>query len=765
MSDGMFDFCDMPVVIFEGLLLGRQLRFWAAAEAELPFPAKALCEVRRLRHEDFDEDLLLNSMCGSVFDTVQLLCEHLSTLPPPRRALELGAGVGLPGLWLASGSPARVVLSDCQPGVLRLLAENVELNDLQGRAVAQRLRWGEEVEDSFDLVLGSDILYDASAASGLFATAAAAMAPEGRFVLANTIRGPSVGVKVILQHAAASGLRWVNSCDLGALQQSEAYVFVFEKDKLRDQKRPIGMDAKPNSTTRGQLPGIPSSIDRVSAECIWKSFCTSSGPSLGAASWEVDYVRQRKLQPAQPRRKLSSGGEKDLGYGQHQISNLHGFEVARAPSEVRNASYMSVRRAKPSAFLEEPKRRAGGVGGARFLSGEGRAAAKSRLGQVTPDRPPMVLPKYQRFSGDHMLPLEMNPMGSETGFAKFDRKILTVLILDSGPAAVCLALLTGLLVMLLFWFETLPGIDLGFRDSIGRTLARVISMPNEAEDAQNNFNERYVKSYLPPGDDQYTDKWVGGNSSWRSYMSQYGAAGDYQKFLKQYGGPQANYDQYVSLYSSMAGPGVTSGDNYKVSLLSGAARTLSCPQEASAREIRGLAEALFGAPRLRLFLDSAEAEELQDTCAAKDLAGRSLFAVAQSEPEWCTNKRFYKGYAHGRHCGKEEDSWDITIEVLKGGDFIYTKKDHSHDAECGFRFDKHTKAEGKWHCSWDEKKQDEVLVLTGRATTREVQDVRRYSDFEDEDEEEGEEEGEDMQSFDRRPAPRISSTPSPRRSC
>ncbi|CAJ1339296.1 unnamed protein product [Effrenium voratum] len=283
MSDGMFDFCDMPVVIFEGLLLGRQLRFWAAAEAELPFPAKALCEIRRLRHEDFDEDLLLNSMCGSVFDTVQLLCEHLSTLPPPRRALELGAGVGLPGLWLASGSPARVVLSDCQPGVLRLLAENVELNDLQGRAVAQRLRWGEEVEDSFDLVLGSDILQlgqsDRRAAfrcqrspvehfclriqlshsetrqstvrpSITQAVPKALLAeqpckfnmdppnkggsttypvpPECGLVM--SLRTPSAGpawerlrpVKVILQHAAANGLRWVNSCDLGALQQSEA---------------------------------------------------------------------------------------------------------------------------------------------------------------------------------------------------------------------------------------------------------------------------------------------------------------------------------------------------------------------------------------------------------------------------------------------------------------------------------------------------------------------------------------------------------------
>ena len=45
-----------------------------------------------------------------------------------------------------------------------------------------------------------------------------------------------------------------------------------------------------------------------------------------------------------------------------------------------------------------------------FLGREGRAAAKSRLGQVTPDRPPMVLPKYQRFSGDHM-PLGMKAAG------------------------------------------------------------------------------------------------------------------------------------------------------------------------------------------------------------------------------------------------------------------------------------------------------------------------------------------------------------------
>eukprot|EP00434_Breviolum_minutum_P012159 symbB.v1.2.010720.t1/scaffold703.1/size171257/6 len=82
-------------------------------------------------------------------------------------------------------------------------------------------------------------------------------------------------------------------------------------------------------------------------------------------------------------------------------------------------------------------------------------------------------------------------------------------------------------------------------------------------DAQNSFNDKYLKSYLPPGDEHYTDSWVGSNSSWRHYMSDFsGKSGDYQKYLSEYGGPQANYDQYVSLYASMAGSNPTSGDNY-----------------------------------------------------------------------------------------------------------------------------------------------------------------------------------------------------------
>eukprot|EP00440_Ansanella_granifera_P064584 gb/GFBE01070021.1/.p1 GENE.gb/GFBE01070021.1/~~gb/GFBE01070021.1/.p1 ORF type:complete len:206 (+),score=19.94 gb/GFBE01070021.1/:1-618(+) len=143
------------------------------------------------------------------------------------------------------------------------------------------------------------------------------------------------------------------------------------------------MGDKPTSTTRGMLPGIPASVDRVSAECIWKAFCTS----------EQDYVRHRKLHPAQPR--------------QTQISNLHGFEV------VKNASYVSVRRKRGASSAPEGPM-------SKYL-GEDTAVVHGPPPfimppvEVTPDRPPLVMPKYGRFSADHMFPLEMNPGGSESG--------------------------------------------------------------------------------------------------------------------------------------------------------------------------------------------------------------------------------------------------------------------------------------------------------------------------------------------------------------
>eukprot|EP00933_Yihiella_yeosuensis_P052199 TRINITY_DN5020_c2_g1_i1.p1 TRINITY_DN5020_c2_g1~~TRINITY_DN5020_c2_g1_i1.p1 ORF type:complete len:186 (+),score=28.43 TRINITY_DN5020_c2_g1_i1:65-559(+) len=141
---------------------------------------------------------------------------------------------------------------------------------------------------------------------------------------------------------------------------------------------------KPSSGQRGALPGIPHYVDRVSAECIWKTFC-------GA---ENDYVRERTKNPPVAETP--------------QLSNLHGFEV------VKKASYMCVRRAKPqskpTSELTEIKP-AGPM--SRYLDENPVATGPPPFimpeVKVTEDKPPVVLAKYRRFSEDHMYPLEAAP--------------------------------------------------------------------------------------------------------------------------------------------------------------------------------------------------------------------------------------------------------------------------------------------------------------------------------------------------------------------
>ncbi|CAE7427672.1 EEF1AKMT3 [Symbiodinium sp. CCMP2592] len=243
-----FDFCEMPVAVHRATVAGRDLQFWAAArQADLPLEMEEVSEVSKLLPEDFNDDSILNSMCACIFDTVPALCWRLSREAFTGKALELGSGMGLPGLWLASAG-AHVVLTDCHPGVLRLLQLNVDLNGLQGRAEVKALRWEDRPLwlTGFDLVIGSDILQlDCKEPAGgavfalrqsvgyeiagfrLFKAAACALRPGGRLVLANTIRGASVGVAAIQQHAASAGL-----CLNGCVDAAVGEVAVFEFEKL-----------------------------------------------------------------------------------------------------------------------------------------------------------------------------------------------------------------------------------------------------------------------------------------------------------------------------------------------------------------------------------------------------------------------------------------------------------------------------------------------------------------------------------------------------
>lgn len=81
-----------------------------------------------------------------------------------KTVLELGAGTGLPGLTAAVLGAERVVLTDIAP-ILPGLEKNVAVNALQDRVEVRELVWGlngDEIEvEEVDVVLMSDVFYDA----------------------------------------------------------------------------------------------------------------------------------------------------------------------------------------------------------------------------------------------------------------------------------------------------------------------------------------------------------------------------------------------------------------------------------------------------------------------------------------------------------------------------------------------------------------------------------------------------------------------------
>jgi predicted nicotinamide N-methyase len=73
------------------------------------------------------------------------------------RVVELGCGLGLPSL-VAAARGARVTASDWADDAIHLLRENAARNGLE--LTAERRDWREPWDETFDLVLAADVLYE-----------------------------------------------------------------------------------------------------------------------------------------------------------------------------------------------------------------------------------------------------------------------------------------------------------------------------------------------------------------------------------------------------------------------------------------------------------------------------------------------------------------------------------------------------------------------------------------------------------------------------
>lgn len=113
------------------------------------------------------------------------------SLPPSQQpVLELGAGLGLPGLAAASKGH-KVILSDLDPDALEFARAAVELNGLEDRVQVMPLDWTQPLAPELrglSTVLGAEILYQPELYPGLARLLAQMLAPGGTAFISHQAR-------------------------------------------------------------------------------------------------------------------------------------------------------------------------------------------------------------------------------------------------------------------------------------------------------------------------------------------------------------------------------------------------------------------------------------------------------------------------------------------------------------------------------------------------------------------------------------------------
>ena len=181
-----------PKRVFTGSGASLFIRRWAwKREAKtdeerfvLPYEHEWCGEKMRFTQRRFDAGGASGGFASTVWDSAIVLAKYVEKrrdLFVNKRVCELGAGCGLVSSVLVKAGAARVVATDL-PENLPLLRENLEKNCGEGRWDVKELTWGVgaagALGETFDIVVATDCMYIAEAASDLVDTLIA-LVPEG----------------------------------------------------------------------------------------------------------------------------------------------------------------------------------------------------------------------------------------------------------------------------------------------------------------------------------------------------------------------------------------------------------------------------------------------------------------------------------------------------------------------------------------------------------------------------------------------------------
>jgi len=121
-----------------------------------------------------------------IWEASIVLCEYLTQLNLDLNAhiLELGAGAGLTGMMLGRmGHP--MTITDYDDHALALLQKNVKHNKLKNVRV-NKLDWFQsEVDETYDIIIGSELIYKEELIQPLLDLFLKCLKPEGKIFIAH----------------------------------------------------------------------------------------------------------------------------------------------------------------------------------------------------------------------------------------------------------------------------------------------------------------------------------------------------------------------------------------------------------------------------------------------------------------------------------------------------------------------------------------------------------------------------------------------------